>query len=123
MVSYRKILAIAKSLAKNTNSWMELHNALFGIDGIITTQFQSEEERSDFCDSPEYREIEVLMADVREKKGDYAKSKKTDKILLRVNPLLHRIVKAKAKETGKSVNELLCDVIAKHFSVPFLAKK
>src|SRR5437764_826608 len=57
----RQVLEFAESRAKEVADWLELHFALFGVDGKATELFPTEAERSAFLRTEEYKRILALM--------------------------------------------------------------
>ncbi|MHB1423441.1 MAG: hypothetical protein ACYC3I_09665 [Gemmataceae bacterium] len=57
----RHVLEFAQQRAATASDWIELSNALFGIDGKATELFATEKERSDFCRTKEYQRILALL--------------------------------------------------------------
>src|SRR5438105_8271490 len=60
----RRLLKLAEDRAKKVANWIELHNALFGIDGLATRTFATEAERTAFCRTPEYKRLLAMMDDL-----------------------------------------------------------
>jgi hypothetical protein len=57
----RQVLAFADSKSKEVGDWLELHFALFGVDGKATELFPIEADRSAFLRTDEYKRLLALM--------------------------------------------------------------
>lgn len=57
----KQVLEFAESWANKPADWLELHFALFGVEGKATKLFATEAERSAFTRTTEYKHILALM--------------------------------------------------------------
>jgi hypothetical protein len=57
----RQLLEFAERRAEDAADWMELSNTLFGPGGKATSAFPTEEERTAFCKTAEYKRLLSLM--------------------------------------------------------------
>jgi hypothetical protein len=57
----RLVLAFAVQHAPKVTDWLELHFALYGIDGKATALFPTEPERAAFMRTAEYKRVLALM--------------------------------------------------------------
>jgi hypothetical protein len=65
-----RLIEKAKALADSAETWADLSNALFNpIYGLITTTYQTKEERSAFRSTDEYRFIRQLLNDTIDRTG------------------------------------------------------
>jgi hypothetical protein len=57
----RRLLAFAERQAAQVADWLELHFALYGVDGKATQAFRTEPERAAFMKTKEYKRILALL--------------------------------------------------------------
>ena len=57
----REVLTFAEDRADQAADWLELHHALFGLDGQATTAFPTEAERTAFSKTEEFKQLLALM--------------------------------------------------------------
>jgi hypothetical protein len=57
----REVLAFAKEKAEHVADWVELHFALFAVNGKATELFATEAERAAFLRTAEYKQILALL--------------------------------------------------------------
>ncbi len=101
----------ARSLAETCVSWIDMHNALFGLGGICSQLFISEIDRTAFARTPEFTEIHELIGQVRDRCGDPSTlatdlSMANGRILVRVPRSMHAALLAEATAEGVSLNQL-----------------
>ncbi len=60
-VRAREVLSFAQERASTATDWLDLHNALFGVDGKATRSFASVAERTAFTRTPEYQKVLKLL--------------------------------------------------------------
>jgi hypothetical protein len=105
----RQVLAFAQSRAKEVADWLELHFALFSVDGKATELFPTEAERSAFLRTAEYKRILALMDTLpKPKKGEMRElvSSANGAISVRLPRSVHAALLAEAKAEGVSLNQL-----------------
>ena len=105
----RQVLEFAESKAKEVSDWLELHFALFGVDGKATEFFPTEAERSAFLRSAEYKRINALMDTLPHPKKSEIKelvSSANGAISVRLPRSVHAALLAEAKAEGVSLNQL-----------------
>ncbi len=105
----RHLLQFAESRAKEVADWLELHFALFGVDGKATELFATESERSAFLRSAEYQRILALMDTLPRPKKDEMReliSSANGAISVRLPRSVHAALLAEAKAEGVSLNQL-----------------
>lgn len=69
-IKIKKALEITNEEAKKTENWIELHNVMLGIDGKVTDLFKDKTKRNIFCGTPEFKKIQDIISNMREKFGD-----------------------------------------------------
>lgn len=105
----RQVLEFAESKAKEVPDWLELHFALFGVEGKATELFPTEAERSAFLRTAEYKRINALMITLpRPKKNEMKElvSNANGAISVRLPRSVHAALLAEAKAEGVSLNQL-----------------
>lgn len=105
----RQALQFAESRAKEVADWLELHFALFGVDGKATELFTTEAERSAFLRTAEYRRILALMDTLpqppKNEMGELASSA-NGAISVHLPRSVHAALLAEAKAEGVSLDQL-----------------
>jgi hypothetical protein len=104
-----QVLEFAEARATKVADWLELHFALFGVDGKATELFPTEAERSAFLRTVEYKRLLALMdtlprpqnAEIRE-----VVSSANGAISVRLPRSVHAALLAEAKAEGVSLNQL-----------------
>jgi HicB-like protein involved in pilus formation len=105
----RQVLEFAESRAKEVADWLELHFALFGVDGKATELFPTEADRSAFLRTAEYKRLLALMDTLpRPKKSEIRElvSSANGAISVRLPRSVHAALLAEAKAEGVSLNQL-----------------
>ena len=105
----RQVLEFAESKAKEVADWLELHFALFGVDGKVTVLFPIEADRSAFLRTKEYKRLLALMDTLpRPKKNEISEvvSSANGAISVRLPRSVHVALLAEAKAEGVSLNQL-----------------
>lgn len=105
----RQVLEFAESKAKEVSDWLELHFALFSVDGKATELFPTEAERSAFLRTAEYKRINKMMDTLpRPKKNEIKEmiSTANGAISVRLPRSVHAALLAEAKAEGVSLNQL-----------------
>ena len=73
--SSKQLVAEAKKIAAQVDSWISLSNALSDPEGgLIARYFPSAAERQEFLRSPEYEELNQLLLKAIERNGLYPPS-------------------------------------------------
>ena len=71
-VTTKRLVAEAKKIARQVDSWISLSNALSDPqEGLIARYFPGEAERQEFLRSPEYEELNQLLLRTIKRKGLY----------------------------------------------------
>jgi hypothetical protein len=105
----RQVLEFAQQRAASAEDWIELSNALYGVDGKPTESFPTEAERSAYMRTAEYKRILALMDTLpHPKKNDIQElvSNVNGAISLRLPRSVHAALLAEAKAEGVSLNQL-----------------
>ena len=102
----KELLSAAKKKAPECESWADLSNHIFGVDGLFVKMFPTLEERQAFTKLPECGEIRQLMVGLPRTAGEPADSY-SGKTVLRMPASLHAALAAEAEVEGVSLNQLL----------------
>ena len=105
----RQVLQFAESKAKEVEDWLELHFALFGVDGKASELFPTEAERAAFLRTAEYKRINALMNTLPHPKKNEMRelvSSANGAISVRLPRSVHAALLAEAKAEGVSLNQL-----------------
>ncbi|HEY7152809.1 MAG TPA: toxin-antitoxin system HicB family antitoxin [Gemmataceae bacterium] len=105
----RQVLEFAESKAKEVSDWLELHFALYGVEGKATELFPTEAERSAFMRTAEYKRILALMDTLPHPKKNEIRelvSSANGAISVRLPRSVHAALLAEAKAEGVSLNQL-----------------
>jgi hypothetical protein len=105
----RQLLAFAEERAKQTENWVELHNALFGLGGKATEMLTTESERTAFARTEECRRIFAMLDQLPPPAlKDFGELLATANgaISVRLPRSVHAALLAEAKAEGVSLNQL-----------------
>ncbi len=105
----RRVLAFAEERARESASWVDLSNALFGVAGKATEAFPTEPQRTAFCKTPEYKRILALMDTLPPppvKEIVELTASANGAISVRLPRSVHAALLAEAKAEGVSLNQL-----------------
>jgi hypothetical protein len=105
----RQVLAFAEQRATKVADWLELHFALFGVDGKATELFPTEGKRAAFLRTAEYKRILALMDTLPrppDKEVRELVSSANGAISVRLPRSVHGALLAEAKAEGVSLNQL-----------------
>jgi hypothetical protein len=108
----REVLAYAEQRAPEVADWLELHFALFGVDGKANELFPTEAERAAFLRTAEYKQLLALLdrlprpdrKNIREVIDVTASA--NGAISVRLPRSVHAALLAEAKAEGVSLNQL-----------------
>jgi hypothetical protein len=105
----RQVLAFAEKRARETASWVDLSNALFGVAGKATEAFSTERDRTAFCKTSEYKRILAIMDTLPAppvKEIVELTASANGSISVRLPRSVHAALLAEAKAEGVSLNQL-----------------
>jgi hypothetical protein len=108
------VLNKARQLANEVPTWADFSLELFDQhSGIVARTFDDEMERQAFYDSPQYLEINQILAGLMKKvgmaNGATPTREKSGRFNVRIPKTLHRSLEVEAKREGVSLNQLaLC---------------
>ena len=71
----KQLVAEAKKIARQTDSWISLSNALSDPQaGLIARYFPDPDQRQEFLCSPEYQELDQLLIRIIKREGIYPRA-------------------------------------------------
>lgn len=105
----RQVLAFAEERAKEVADRIELHNAIFGPEGMATKLFPTEAERTVFCRTSERKHIFALLESLPYppiRDMDEPSPPVNGTISLKLPRSVHTALLAEAQAEGVSLNQL-----------------
>ena len=110
----KKALKHAREIAQQSNDCVVLHNAMFGINGVVGRLFPTPSKRTAFAKTEEFQEIWRLI-ETQQGEGDaYLQnlSSANGNISLRMPRSLHAALLKEAEAEGVSLNQLCVGKLA-----------
>lgn len=104
-----EVLEFAASRAREVSDWLQLHFALFGVNGKATALFPTEAERLAFLRTAEYKRILTLMDTLPRPQKQAIRelvSSANGAISVRLPRSVHAALLAEAETEGVSLNQL-----------------
>ena len=104
----QEVFRVASDLFAREPDWVTFFREVLGIDGIVRKMYTDGAELSQFEQSDEYKNIQQMLAKLREKNGEPNGSPKepTRVITVRMPKSLHEALKVEAHEMHTSMNKL-----------------
>jgi hypothetical protein len=105
----REVLEYAEAKAQGAADWLEVHFALFGVDGKATELFPTQADRAAFLRTDEYKRLLALLDTLpRPKRNEIREivSTANGAISVRLPRSVHAALLAEAKAEGVSLNQL-----------------
>jgi len=98
---------IANEMFHQQPDWITFFREVLGVDGLLRKLFASPEELAAFEKTPEYAEIQLLLARLRERTGAAADGKEPTRVItVRLPKSLHEALKTEAHDRKTSMNQL-----------------
>jgi HicB family len=98
---------IANEMFHQQPDWITFFREVLGVDGLLRKLFSSPEELAAFEKTPEYGEIQLLLARLRERTGAAADGKEPTRVItVRLPKSLHEALKTEAHDRKTSMNQL-----------------
>ena len=98
---------IANEMFHQQPDWITFFREVLGVDGLLRKLFASPEELAAFEKTPEYNEIQLLLARLRERTGAAADGKEPTRVItVRLPKSLHEALKTEAHDRKTSMNQL-----------------
>jgi predicted HicB family RNase H-like nuclease len=103
----QEAVRIASEMFRQSPDWITFFREVLGVGGVARRLFASQEEMTEFELSEEYREIQTMVAKLREKGGDLDVSKEPTRVItVRLPKSLHESLRAEAHDRHTSMNQL-----------------
>ena len=105
----QQLLQTAKEAVTRCRSWIELHNAIYGVGGPFARLFPEVSDRTAFANSEEHKAITALIESLPDPDGlseDREPALSAGKFLLRMPVSLHAALTKEAELEGVSLNQL-----------------
>ena len=104
----QEVFRVANELFAQEPDWVTFFREVLGVDGIVRKMYRDGQELAQFEQSDEYKNIQQMLAKLREKNGEPNGSPKepTRVITVRMPKSLHEALKAEAHEMHTSMNKL-----------------
>ena len=104
----QEVFRHASELFSQEPDWVTFFREVLGVDGIVRRLYRDGAELAQFEQSDEYRNIQQMLAKLREKNGEPNGSPKepTRVITVRMPKSLHESLKNEAHEMHTSMNKL-----------------
>ena len=101
------IMRRASEMFQQSPDWTTFFREIFGIDGLIRKTLTQPEQLAVFEQTPEYSQIQQMLAKLRERKDDAnAEIEPTRVITVRLPKSLHELLKEEAHVRHTSMNKL-----------------
>jgi len=98
---------IANEMFHQQPDWITFFREVLGVDGLLRKLFNSPEELATFEKTPEYAEIQLMLARLRERTGAAADGKEPTRVItVRLPKSLHEALKTEAHDRKTSMNQL-----------------
>src|SRR4029079_9106449 len=98
---------IANEMFHQQPDWITFFREVLGVDGLLRKLFNSPEDLATFEKSPEYAEIQLMLARLRERTGAAADGKEPTRVItVRLPNTLHEALKTEAHDRKTSMNQL-----------------
>ncbi len=102
----QKVLQVARELHARRPDWVTFFRETLGVSGAARSVFPEQKDYTVFEQSPEFTEIQNLVASLRTKKPANGKNEATKVITVRLPESLHESLKAEASDHNTSMNKL-----------------
>jgi hypothetical protein len=110
-----ELLKATEDLARSTESWADLANALYDPNhGVLARAFTTRAEREAFVQTAEYRRIQDILAQARDRFGliTGATPKQCGRLVVSVPLALQASLEREAVVEGLSLNQLVVAKLA-----------
>jgi predicted HicB family RNase H-like nuclease len=98
---------IAAEMFQQQPDWVTFFREVLGVDGLVAKLFPTREAMAEFEKSPEYAEIQAMVAKLRERSGSQEQGKEPTRVItVRLPKSLHESLRAEAHNRKTSMNQL-----------------
>lgn len=104
----QRVFQAAQQLFEQQPDWVTFFRTVLGVGGAMREEFRTPEEISQFEQSKEYFDIQVMLTKLRERagSGEPATKEPTRVITVRLPQSLHESLRTEAHERRTSMNQL-----------------
>ena len=104
----REAVHMALEMSRQVPDWETFFREVMGVDGLLSRLFPSRDQRDAFDETPEYAQIQHIMARLRGRRGRRIPTdRETTKVItVRLPESLHASLIAEASKCGTSMNKL-----------------
>lgn len=108
MVEQRQeVYRVASDLFSQEPDWVTFFREVLGVDGIIRRMYKEGTELAQFEQTDEYKNIQQMLAKLREKSSDATNGREPTRVItVRMPKSLHEALKAEAHQMHTSMNKL-----------------
>ena len=105
--SPEEAVRIASEVYQRGMDWVSFYREVCGVGGIIRRMFPDEEKAKEFKQTPEFAEIQRMMAKLRERPRNQNESDEPTRVItVRLPQSLHESLRCEANESQTSMNQL-----------------
>jgi predicted HicB family RNase H-like nuclease len=103
----QEVYRVASDLYRQNPDWVTFFREVLGVEGVIRRVFPTQHEVDQFEASPEYAEIQQMVAKLRERNGAGGDDKEPTRVItVRLPKSLHESLRAEAHQKRTSMNKL-----------------
>ena len=103
----QEVYRVASDMFGHNPDWVTFFREVLGVDGIVRKMFATPDEMAAFELSPEYAEIQQMLAKLREKSGDSENDREPTRVItVRMPKSLHESLRQEAHSRRTSMNKL-----------------
>lgn len=106
----QEVHRVATELYQQNPDWVTFFREVLGIDGVIRRAYADQMSLTEFEKTPEYSEIQQMVAKLRERNGNgiptAEETEPTRVITVRMPKSLHEALRAEAHDRHTSMNKL-----------------
>lgn len=103
----QEVFRVAQSLFHQKPDWVTFFREVLGVEGIVRQMYQSPQALAEFEKTPEYNEIQLMLAQLRVNGPAVPEDKEPTRVItVRLPKSLHEFLNAEAHEKHTSMNQL-----------------
>jgi predicted HicB family RNase H-like nuclease len=103
----QQVIKVAQELFTQNPDWVTFFREVLGVGGIIREAYPSPDALAQFEQTPEYEEIQQMVAKLRERGDETNNSREPTRVItVRLPASLHESLRAEAHDRHTSMNKL-----------------
>ena len=103
----QEVYRVANEMYGQNPDWVTFFREILGVDGIVKKMFGTPDEMTTFEASPEYADIQQMLAKLREKSGEGENDREPTRVItVRMPKSLHESLRQEAHSRRTSMNKL-----------------